>query len=87
MTDIGAMTSHHSDILLPRAAWGEGIGRTRLAAFVPITVALIGVAAILSGGITVRSIDAATVVEVDPVTTGSVMTADERRRALEMLDR
>jgi hypothetical protein len=81
------MTSHHSDILLPRAAWGEGIGRTRLAAFVPITVALIGVAAILSGGITARSIDAATVVEVDPVTTGSVMTADQRRRALEMLDR
>lgn len=82
------MTSHHSDILLPRAAWGEGIGRTKLAAFVPITIALIGVAAILAGGITVRTVDsAATVVEVDPVTTGSIMTPEERRRALEMLDR
>jgi len=82
------MTSHHSDILLPRAAWGEGIGRTRMAAFVPITVALIGIAAILSGGITVRGTQAtAEVNAIDPVTTGSVMTPSERRRALEMLDR
>ena len=83
------MTSHHSDILLPRAAWGATITRSRLAAFVPISVALIGVAVILFGGASARIGDtvATSITEVDPVTTGSIQTPADRRRALEMLDR
>ena len=82
------MTSHHSDILLPKAAWGSAIGRTRIAPFVPITLALIGVGAILFGGISVRPANTATasVGAIDPMTTGSIVTP-EQRRALEMLDR
>lgn len=82
--------THHSDILLPRAAWGEGLVRTRLAAFVPITVALVGVAAILSGGISVRPAMHAAVAEIDPQTTAAIapaMTPQERRLAMVMLDR
>lgn len=81
------MTSHHSDILLPRAAWGTTAGRSRLIAFVPIAVALVGVGAILLGGISARIGDErASASAVDPMTTGSIMTPDQRR-ALEMLDR
>lgn len=82
------MTAHHSDILLPRAAWGEGLTRTRLAAFVPITVALVGVAAILSGGLTARTNPAAA---IDPMVTASIaapaMSDAERRQIMMMLDR
>jgi hypothetical protein len=82
------MTSHHSDILLPRAAWGTAITRSRLIAFVPIAVALIGIAAIFLGGISARTDDTAStsITEIDPIMTGSVATPDDRR-ALEMLDR
>ena len=82
------MTSHHSDILLPRAAWGTAITRSRLIAFVPIAVALIGIAAIFLGGISARTDDTAStsITEVDPIMTGSVATPDDSR-ALEMLDR
>ena len=60
-----------------------------LAAFVPITVALIGVGLVLFGGISARDSVAATAqaTAVDPMTTGSVATPEERRRVLEMLDR
>lgn len=83
------MTSHYSDILLPRSAWGAAIGRTRVAAFVPITLALIGIGAILFGGLSARTSDTVTasVGNLDPMTTGSIMSPDARRRALEMLDR
>jgi len=82
------MTSHHSDILLPRAAWGTGVGSSKLIAFVPITVALVGIAAILFGGLSARTGDAtAAVTNIDPTTTGSIMTPEAQRRALEMLDR
>ena len=82
------MTSHHSDILLPRAAWGAAITRSRLIAFVPIAVALIGIAAIFLGGVSARIDDTAStsIVEVDPVMTGSIATPDHRR-TLERLDR
>jgi hypothetical protein len=81
------MTSHHSDILLPRSAWGTAITRSRLAAFVPIAVALIGIAVILFGGISAGTDTASTsITEVDPIMTGSVATPDDRR-AMEMLDR
>jgi hypothetical protein len=83
------MTSHHSDILLPRAAWNTALTRSRLIAFVPIALALIGIAAVFLGGISARTGETAatTLTEVDPVTTGSIATPDARRRALEMLDR
>ena len=83
------MTSHHSDILLPRDAWSTAINRSRIVAFVPIFVALIGVAAILLGGISVGqgSADHATITELDPVTTGSIMMPEAERDALRMLDR
>jgi hypothetical protein len=82
------MTSHHSDILLPRAAWGSALTRSRLIAFVPIAVALLGIGVIFFGGISARTGDTASmsVTEVDPIVTGSIATPDERR-ALEMLDR
>jgi hypothetical protein len=81
------MTSHHSDILLPRAAWGSTTGRSQLIAFIPIVVALIGVGAIFLGGITARSVEIGgmAISDVDPMTTGSIATADQRR-ALQMLD-
>ena len=84
------MTSHHSDILLPRDAWSTAINRSRMVAFVPIAVALIGVAGILLGGISVGpgvADDQATITELDPVTTGSIMTPEAKRDALRMLDR
>lgn len=80
------MTSH--DIILPPAAGATGISRSKLAAFVPITLALFGVAAILFGGITARNDSAvASISVIDPVTTGSIQTPDARLRAMEMLDR
>jgi hypothetical protein len=83
------MTSHHSDILLPREVWSAATHSSRLVAFVPIVVALLGVGAILLGGISVGSVSAdhAAVTEIDPVTTGSIMTPEARRDALRMLDR
>ena len=82
------MTSHHSDILLPRAAWGTGVGHSKLIAFVPITLALVGIAAIIFGGLSARTGDAtAAVTNIDTTTTGSIMTPEAQRRALEMLDR
>lgn len=78
------MTSH--DIILPPAAGATGISRSKIAAFVPITLALFGVAAILFGGITARNDSAvASISVIDPVTTGSVIAPSAH--AIEMLDR
>ena len=80
------MTSH--DIILPPVAGATGIPHSRLAAFVPITLALFGIGAILFGGISARNDSAvASVSVIDPVTTGSVQSPDTRLRAMEMLDR
>jgi hypothetical protein len=80
------MTSH--DIILPPAAGAMGISRSKLAAFVPITLALFGIGAILFGGISARNDGAVVSVSViDPVTTGSIQTPEARLRAMEMLDR
>ncbi len=81
------MTSHHSDILLPRAAWGSTTDRSRMIAFVPIMVALLGVAGILLGGISVQTINAhnAAFADIDPVATGSIASGGSL--ALPMLDR
>ena len=78
------------DILLPPELEAAPRDKVRLVAFVPIAVALIGVGAILFGGLTAR--DAATITlgkaDTDPVVTGSVETpAKDVRSILEMLDR
>ena len=76
------------DILLPPATSAPGISRSKLAAFVPITLALLGVGAVLLGGVSARHADAdtASLRRIDPITTGSIAPADQRR-AMEMLDR
>ena len=80
------MTSH--DIILPPAAGATGISRSKVAAFVPITLALFGIGAILFGGISARNDGVvASVSVIDPVTTGSILTPEARLRAMEMLDR
>jgi hypothetical protein len=80
------MTS--TDILLPEAAVAR-VSRTKLAAFLPITLAVAGVAFVLLGGVNARSpsTELAASAGVDPVVTGSIMTPDDRRQALMMLDR
>jgi hypothetical protein len=80
------MASH--DILLPpAAAAASGISRSKLAAFVPIALALFGVGAVLLGGISARTSEANTAAlsQIDPMTTGAIAQQDQRR-ALEMLD-
>jgi hypothetical protein len=80
------MTSH--DIILPPAAVDGDIAQSKVAAFVPITLAVLGVVAILLGGVSARQESAAVSVQpVDPVTTGSILSPDAQRRAMEMLDR
>lgn len=49
--------------------------RSRLAAFVPIVIAVLGVAAILFGGISARDHDVAARQAIDPITTGSIHPA------------
>jgi len=76
------------DILLPEAPAAR-INRTRLAAALPMTLALAGVAFILLGGVNARqpSAEVAATTGIDPIVTGSIMTPDDRRQALMMLDR
>jgi hypothetical protein len=79
-------TRFPDDLLLPPAdVRAEARLRpAKLAAFVPIVVALVGVAAILLGGLTVRG-----TAGTDPVITGSVQPTPQQdmRHVLEMLDR
>lgn len=79
------MTS--TDILLHDAA--ARVSRTKLAAVLPITVALVGVAFILLGGVNARSSSAevAATSGIDPIVTGSIMSPDDRHQALIMLDK
>jgi hypothetical protein len=61
----------------------------RLAPFVPIAIAFLGVAAILLGGVVARQTTTTVgrAAEIDPVTTGSVAKSPaDQRRILEMLD-
>jgi hypothetical protein len=65
----------HDDILVPEGT-ATRPRQTPLGAFVPIAVALFGIAAILAGGISARDVAVADGnAGVDPVTTGSVATA------------
>ena len=78
------------DLLLPFVAEAAPTGpsRTSVAAFVPIALALIGVAMILFGGLSAR--DPATAIgaayPVDPIQTGAIAPRD-RAYDREMLDR
>ena len=76
------------DILLPEAAAAR-VSRTKLAAVYPMVLALAGVAFILVGGVNARgsSDEVAVTAGTDPILTGSIMTPDDRRQALMMLDR
>lgn len=69
------MAYHNPDDILvppdPGAADGYA-GQSRVAAFVPITLALLGIGVILLGGISARHDQAAATQALDPVMTGSV---------------
>jgi len=77
-----------TDVFMSLAA-ASTLGRAKLAPFLPMAVALAGVAFILVGGINspAPSGETAATASVDPIVTGSVMAADDRRQALIMLDR
>jgi hypothetical protein len=79
------MASH--DIILPPGSVAPSISKSKLTAFVPITLALLGVGVVLAGGVNARHQNDVALRAVDPVTTGSIMSAEDQRRALEMLDR
>ena len=63
-----------NDILLPAGAEPTEAAsrRSRVAAFVPITIAVVGVVAILFGGVSARHADAVAQDLIDSVTTGSI---------------
>ncbi len=62
-----------NDILIPlEIEPAELPKRGKLAAFVPITIAVLGVAAVLLGGISARDHQVAARQAVDPVITGSI---------------
>jgi hypothetical protein len=66
------------DVLLPSGTHSARPRppKSRFAAFVPIALALLGVAAVLFGRVTVQEISATDVpAAVDPVTTGSIGAA------------
>jgi len=68
-------TTLPDDILLPTLpnATDNRPARSRIVAFVPITIAIIGVAAILVGKVTVSEIAKSDVLDgLDPVVTGTV---------------
>ena len=72
---MAVVTSIFSDNIRPPIGAGQAngrLGRSRIVAFVPITIAVIGVAAILVGRVTVSEIAASDFLGgVDPVITGS----------------
>jgi hypothetical protein len=63
-----------NDILLPADSQPVPAApqSNRVAAFVPITLALLGVAAILFGGVSARHSDATAQQLIDPITTGAI---------------
>ena len=81
---IPVMTSN--DILLPSAT--PGPGHSKIVAFVPIALALLGVAVVLLGGVSARTADTntASVSAIDPMTTGAIVSPEARQRALQTLD-
>lgn len=86
------MSANHRDDLtlsLVPETGANGLRRAPFTVFVPIFLALVGVAMILFGGLSARNQTATAVgvaAEVDPVATGAIPERD-RRRDIEMLDR
>jgi len=66
--------AQRDDILVDKAIQGEAGRplRTKLAAFVPITVAVLGIGAILLGGVSARHNTTATGPAIDSINTGSI---------------
>jgi hypothetical protein len=87
------MSNTTDEFFLPVAAnpLTKRVSRTRIIAFVPIVVALVGVGAILLGHVSAPTASvAAKEPTVDPVVTGSIAAPDkpdEIGRTIEMLDR
>jgi hypothetical protein len=63
------------DILIPSGAADERAPSRPFAAFIPISLAIAGVAAILLGGISAQSTVAGGPSGVDPIVTGSIAKA------------
>ena len=67
--------AQRDDVLVPAPMpEAETTLRMKLAAFVPLTVAIVGVAAILFGGISARHESTAALPAVDSIATGSIGT-------------
>jgi len=66
--------AQRDDVLVPAPTPDPGTTtlRMKLAAFVPLTIALLGIAAILVGGISARHQDTAAAPAIDGITTGSI---------------
>ena len=65
--------AQRDDVLVPAPMpEAETTLRMKLAAFVPLTVAIVGVAAILFGGISARHPERAAAPVVDTIATGSI---------------
>jgi hypothetical protein len=60
------------DILIPSGGADQRPSTSRVAAFIPISVAIAGVAAILFGGVVVQDTIAG---DIDPMVTGSIKPA------------
>jgi hypothetical protein len=71
------MAERFSDDVL--IASGGRSQRGGLVAFVPITIALLGVAVVMTGGVSVRKVANAEQTVVDPITTGSIASAAKTR--------
>jgi hypothetical protein len=66
-------TTFPDDILLPTTPGDKRPSRSRIVAFVPITIAIVGVAAILVGRVTAHEIANSDVMKgVDSMVTGSI---------------
>jgi hypothetical protein len=67
--------AQRDDILVektPATADGSRPLRVRMAAFVPITIAILGIGAILLGGVSARQNVSANVPAIDTIATGSI---------------
>lgn len=80
--------SSPNDILLPEIAGSSSRpARSKIAAFVPIAIALFGVTAILFGGLSARDTRTSELrTAVDPVVTGSIAADDNAKSAADRLD-
>ena len=77
-----------SEIALSSAPSATGINRARIAALVPLALALVGLAVVAGVGVARQGaiLAANAPIGIDPIVTGSIGSADEHR-AMEMLDR